>query len=196
MELANKYKTLLSTNGINTQLRLSHFFAQIHHESGLKLVRESCYYTKIEGLRKTFKTPFLGKYDSFVSQYLRNSEKCANYVYANRGGNGNVASGDGYKYRGGGYLQNTFKDMYQVLTNETGIDFVNNPDLILIEANALICALWYWNKHNLNSFADKDDLDAISDIINMGHPTAKKGDANGYVDRKEKLDYYKEIFKK
>ncbi len=191
MKLYQKYKTLLSNYGLNTLLRLAHFFAQIEHESGLKLVRESCYYTTTEGLRKTFKTPFAGKSDAFVSQYLRNSEKCANYVYANRGGNGNEASGDGFKFRGGGYLQNTFKEMYEWLTEQTGIDFIGNPDLILIEANALMCALAYWKVHKLNTFADKDDLDSISDIINIGHPTVKKGDANGYEKRKLLLAKYK-----
>lgn len=191
MKLYEKYKTLLSNYGLNTFLRLAHFFAQIHHESGLKLVRESCYYTTIDGLRKTFKTPFVGKSDAFVRQYLRNSEKCANYVYANRGGNGDEKSGDGFKFRGGGYLQNTFKQMYEWLTEQTGINFVENPDLILIESNALIAALAYWKSHNLNVLADKDNLDNISDIVNLGHPTVKKGDSNGFENRALLLNKYK-----
>lgn len=194
MNLNIKYKSLLNSYGINSPLRLAHFFAQIHHESNLELQRESCYYKTIEGLRKTFKSPFSGKSDAFVKQYLKNSEKCANYVYANRMGNGSEASGDGFKYRGGGFLQNTGKNMYAVLTRETKVDFISNPDLILLEANAMICALWFWKKHNINILADNDDLDAISDQINIGRDTVKIGDANGYQHRKQLLTHYKSEF--
>ena len=82
-------------------------------------------------------------------------------MYANRGGNGDQASGDGFKFRGGGFLQNTFLDGYEFLTVKTGIDFVNNPDLILVEANVMICAILFWNQNNLNQYADLDDLDAV-----------------------------------
>jgi putative chitinase len=191
MELYDKYKTLLNGYHINTPLRLAHFMAQIDHESGLKSVRESCYYKTIASLRSTFYSPFKAKSDGFVSGYLRNTEKCANYVYSNRGGNGNEDSGDGFKYRGGGMIQNTFKDGYRKLTKDTGIDFLGNPDLILVEANAMIAACNYWKGANLNKYADLDDLDAVSDLINKGRLTAAKGDTNGYADRKEKLDKWK-----
>jgi len=154
MKLYLKYKSLLNSYGVSTPLRIAHFMAQIEHESGLKLVRESVFYTTIKGLRATFKTPFLGKSDAFVTQYLRNSEKCANYVYANRMGNGNEASGDGFKYRGGGFLQNTGKSMYAELEKDTKIQLLENPDLILQEANAMICALHFWKKNNLNVSCD------------------------------------------
>lgn len=186
MELANKYKTLLEKNNINTPLRKAHFFAQIHHESGLKSIRESLYYKTIKGLRDTFYTPFKDKTDDFVSQYLRNSEKCANYVYANRGGNGNEASGDGFKYRGGGFIQNTFKNAYVNLAKDTNIPFDKNPDLITEEANAMIAALWFWNKNSLNKHADADDIKKVTKIINGGY--------NGLSHRTELLKKYKEIF--
>lgn len=194
LELTKKYTTLLDKYGVNTPLRLRHFWAQIEHESGLVSKRESVYYTTIQGLRRTFKTPFRGKSDAFVSQYLKNSVKCANYVYANREGNGSESSGDGYKYRGGGMLQNTFYNGFKKLKDSTGIDFVSNPDLILEEVNGLIGALDYWKSNNLNKYADKNDLDAISDIINMGRATNTVGDANGYKKRLEALKKYEKIF--
>lgn len=195
MELYEKYKTLFEKFDVNTNLRKQHFMAQADAECGLISKRESLYYTTISGLRKSFKTPFKGKSDAFVSQYLRNSVKCANYVYANRGGNGNEASGDGFKFRGGGWFQNTFRDGYEFLKSKTAIDFVSNPDLITIEANAVLCALLYWKENNLNQYADKDDLDSISDIINIGRKTIAKGDANGYEHRKECLKKWKSIIK-
>lgn len=191
MNFKKKYKTLLLGYYINTKLRYDHFMAQIEHESDLELVREGMYYKTIGSLRDTFKSPFKGKSDSFVSQYLRNPEKLANYVYANRNGNGNEASGDGWKYRAGGYLGVTGKGNYLVLSKDTGIDFVGNPDLILLEANSLISALWYWKNHNLNALADKDDLEGISDIINIGSRTKKIGDSNGFADRKSNYEKYK-----
>ena len=106
-------------------------------------------------------------------------------------GNGNQDSEDGYKYRGGGYIQGTGKDFYSNLSKATGIDFVNNPDLILIEENAITAALWFWKIHGLNELADKDNLDAISDIINIGHQTVKIGDANGFANRKDLLIKFK-----
>jgi putative chitinase len=157
---------------------------QTQAETNFKAVRESCYYTSIEGLRKTFYTPFNGKTDAFVSKYLRNTEKCANYVYANRGGNGNEASGDGFKFRGGGMFQTTFRNGYLKLTKDTRIDFLCNPDLILEEANAVVSALEYWKNTNLNKFADLNDIDAVSDLINKGRLTEAEGDTNGYAHRK------------
>lgn len=193
-ELSKKYKSLLDKKGINTPIRLAHFFAQLDHESNLVPKRESLYYTTTENARATFKTPFKGKTDVFVNSYLKNSIKMANYVYANRMGNGNEASGDGYKNRGGGYMQHTGADEMKILKARTGIDFVSNPDLLKEEANAIIAAIDFWNRRGLSSFADKDDLDGVSDLINIGKLTVTYGDANGFKKRKEKLNYYKAVF--
>lgn len=193
MNLYEKYKTIFEQYEVNTPLRIAHFMTQAEHESRFKLVRESLYYSSIDRLRLIFYSPFKGKTDSFVRQYLRNSEACANYVYADRMGNGDKYSGDGFKFRGGGWFQNTGRKMYQWLTDKTGIDFVGNPDLILEEPNAVLCALLFWDENDLNKHADLDDLDAVSDQINLGRQTIKEGDSNGYADRKLKLNKWKTI---
>lgn len=185
MKLLKKYKTLLNKYEINTPKRQAMFLAQIEHESNFKPKAESLYYTTVEGLRKTFYSPFKGMSDSFVALYLRNSEKCANYVYSKRMGNGSVGSGDGYRYRGRGFIQITGYNNYKALSEATGIDYVSNPDLLLNEADSMISALWFWSVNNLNKYADIGDLDAVSDIINIGRRTNLKGDANGYKHRKE-----------
>ena len=192
MELATKYKTLLNKNKVNTPLRLSHFFTQAEHESGLKLISENLNYSA-KGLRATFSRYFT---DLEAIKYQRKPQMIANRVYANRMGNGNEASGDGWKYRGRAFFQITGKNNYTLLSIFTGIDYVNNPDLLLNEADAMISALWYWNTNNLNKYADKDDLDAISDIINIGRKTDKYGDANGFAHRKELLAKYKKTYTK
>jgi putative chitinase len=180
MDLTIKYKTLLSNYNVNTKLRLAHFMAQIEHESGLKPIAENLNYSA-NGLRKTF-----GKYftDLEAIKYQRKPEAIANRVYANRMGNGNEASGDGFKYRGRGFLQNTGKNQYILLSKDTRIDFLNNPDLLLIEANAMIAALWYWQKNNLNVLADSNAINLITKRINGG--------LNGIEHRKELFEkYYK-----
>jgi len=193
MQLYEKYNTLFNNYGLTSALRTAHFMAQIDAESGLKPKRESLYFKTIEGLINTFYTPFKGKSVVFVSQYLKDSVKCANYVYANRGGNRNEASGDGFKFRGGGLIQRTFKDGYQRLKDKTGIDFVANPDFIIEEANAVLDALIFWKDNDLNRYADLDDLDAISDQINKGKQTVKEGDSNGYDKRQKCLIKWKQI---
>jgi len=102
-------------------------------------------------------------------------------------GNGDEASGDGFKYRAGGFLGTTFKNNYIDLEKATGIKCVDNPDLLLQEANALISALHFWKKNDLNSFADRDDLRGSTRVINGGF--------NGLSDRAKHLKVYKTIFK-
>ena len=194
MRLDQKYQSLLNSYHVNTPLRIAYFMGNIEAENVAGTPkRESLYYKTIDSLRKTFYTPFKGKSDAFVSQYLKNTEKCANYVYANRGGNGNEASGDGFKYRGGGGFQTTFFNGYLKLAKDTRIPFDKNPDLILEEANFIISALEYWKNNNLNQYADADNLDAIADIINIGHRTVKIADANGYDKRKECVEKWKSL---
>ena len=95
MNLNEKYKTLLNNSGINTPLRIAHFMAQIEHESNLKPIEESTNYSA-ERLLKIFPKYF----DQATSKlYERRPIQIANKVYANRMGNGNETSGDGYKYR-------------------------------------------------------------------------------------------------
>jgi putative chitinase len=190
MNFKVKYKTLLNAYFINTKLRYDHFMSQIEHESKLKLVRESLYYKTIAQARKAFLTPFKGKSDTFVKQYLFNTEKMANYVYSNRMGNGNEASGDGFKFRAGGYIGITGRSNYLRLSKDVRIDFMEDPDEILTEANSLISSLWFWKINNINKFADLNDLDAVSDAVNIGRQTKKEGDSNGFADRKLTYEKY------
>lgn len=183
MDLWNKYKTLLETNGVDSPLRLAHLFAQLEHESGLKSKKENLNYSAkrlLEVFPKYFKslteaTPFYG-----------NPKAIANRVYANRMGNGNEGSGEGFKYIGRGFLQITGKDNYKNLSEDTGIDFINQPDLLLEEANSMIAALWFWTKIDGNALADEDNLTKITKRINGG--------VNGFQHRKQLLIKYKELF--
>lgn len=173
--LYQKYKTLFNKHEVNTPLRIAHFMAQIEHESNLKPISENLNYSK-EGLLKTFPKYFTKEN---VDQYARKPEKIANKVYANRMGNKNEFSGDGWKYRGRGFIQLTGFNNYKALSEASKIDYVNNADLLLIEADALIAALWFWMNNKLNQIADQDDILLITKKI--------KGGLNGIDDRKKKL---------
>lgn len=192
LELSKKYKTLLNKYEVNTPLRLAHFFAQIKHESNLQPVSENLNYSQAV-LLKVFKKYFPTA--ESTKHYLKKPQKIANKVYANRMGNGDEESGEGWKYRGKGFIQITGKDNYRALTKDTGVDYLNNPDLLLNEADSMISALWFWGKIKANGFADKDNLDAISDLINIGRHTQAVGDANGFQHRKSSLIEMKKIFK-
>lgn len=184
MNLNDKYKTLLNSYHVNTPLRLAHFMAQIEHESGLKPIAENLNYSA-KGLATTFKKYFPTPADSL--RYERQPKLIANKVYANRMGNGSEDSGDGFKFRGRGFIQITGKDNYLVLSKDTKIDCFDNPDLLLEEANAMISALWFWNKNKLNDLADIDNCETITKRINGGF--------NGLAHRKELLLKWKKLIK-
>lgn len=184
VELTNNYKTIMGKYDMDTPLRLSHFWAQCFHESGLKPIQENLYYSE-NGLMTIFKKYFPTK--SSAVGFVKDPRKIANKVYANRMGNGDEASGDGYKYSGKGFIQITGKANYEALSKDINIDYVTYPEKLLTEPNALISALWFWNKHNLNAYADKDDIVSITKVINGGQ--------TGILDRKRLLVKYKEIFK-
>ena len=114
--LASKYKTLLDKYEVNTPMRLSHFFAQAHHESGLKPISENLNY-KADRLCKVFPKYFTNI--ELANQYEKQPVLIANRVYANRMGNGDEKSGDGYNYRGRGFFQITGKENYLNLSKST-----------------------------------------------------------------------------
>lgn len=182
IQLATKYATLLKTYGITTAKRKAMFFAQLDHESNLEPKVENLNYSA-ERLLQVFPKYFT-KND--VNDFARNPEKIANRVYSNRMGNGNQNSGDGYKFRGRGFIQLTGRNNYLLLSKDTGVDYVANPDLLLNEADAMVSACWFWQKNKINESADWGDVEGVTRIINGG--------SNGLADRKKKYEQYLKVF--
>jgi putative chitinase len=180
MSLIKKYSSLFEKYGVVTPLQQAHFMAQIHHESGLKPISENLNYSAAR-LRQVFPKYFPNP--AKANLYARKPQAIANRVYANRMGNGNEASGDAWRYRGRGFIQLTGKSNYQALSRDTGIDFVNNPDLLLQEANAMLGALWFWQRNKLSPIASADDIRKVTRIINGGQ--------NGIEHRIQLLTKYK-----
>lgn len=143
---------------VNTLLRLSHFLAQCGHESAnFRAVKENLNYSA-EGLNKTFKKYFPTL--EFAKDYARQPERIASKVYANRMGNGNEASKDGFKYLGRGFIQLTGKANYLEFDKSVPEDIMANPELVATKY-PLASAAWFWNKNGLNEIADKGATDAV-----------------------------------
>ena len=150
---------------LNTPHRLAAFIGQTGEESGgFKFFVENLNY-KAESLLRTWPTHFN---EENVNEYAHNPEKIANRAYANRGGNGDEESGDGWAYRGRGAIQITFKDNYEACSRDLGVDFISNPDALETPEGALASAAWYWKKHKLNHYVDNNDFTGLTKTINGG----------------------------
>lgn len=169
--------------GIDTPARLAAFLAQVAHESGnLSLVVENLNYSA-EGLRAIFPRYFADA--TTALEFARQSQRIANRVYADRMGNGDEASGDGWRFRGRGLIQVTGRANYAACGQALGLDLLASPELLEQPGPAARSAAWYWSSHGLNSYADKGDFDGVCDLINRGRKTAAEGDSIGWVDRKD-----------
>ena len=143
---------------LNTPLRLSHFLAQAGHESGgFKAVNENLNYGA-KGLLSIFKKYF--PTEEKAKLYERKPEKIANLVYGSRMGNGPEASGEGYKFRGRGYIQLTGKDNYKAFDAVVAESIVENPDLVATKY-PLLSAAWFFHKNGLHKIADQGATDAV-----------------------------------
>lgn len=152
-----------------TPLRAAHFFAQTGHETGeFKLFTENLNYSA-NGLKTVFNKYFPG---TLVESYASKPEKIANRVYGNRMGNGDEASGDGWKYRGRGALQLTGKDNYTAFSKYlNNPEVLTNPDLVSTDL-AFESAMFFFERNNLWTICDKgvDDvtITALTKRINGG----------------------------
>lgn len=172
----------MSSFGINTPLRQAHFLAQVGHESaGFAKVEEGLNYSENALIAMFGKriTAAQAKAYGRNAEHSANQKMIANIIYANRNGNGDVASGDGYRYRGRGLIQITGKANYAALSGQLSADVVANPDLLTENLHAAMSAAAWWKNHGLNELADLDDVTRITKVINGG--------TNGLDDRKSRL---------
>lgn len=150
---------------ITTPGRIAAFVAQIAHESAnFTALEESLYYRTPERIRTMWPTRVTSMQQA--ATLARNPQALANLVYANRNGNGDVASGDGWRYRGRGLIQLTGRGNYRAATQTRTRDYEANPELVATPQDACLTAAWYWAEHGCNAMADASNLDAITRIIN------------------------------
>ncbi len=169
---------------INTPLRLAHFLAQCGHESGqFRVVNENLNYGA-KGLLGIFKKYF--PTEAKAKEYERKPEKIANLVYASRMGNGPEQSGDGFKYRGRGFIQLTGKDNYTAFGKAIGENISATPDLVATQY-PLLSAAWFFNKNGLHKLADKG---ATPEVVTM----VTKRVNGGTIGLADRLKHFQEYY--
>jgi putative chitinase len=170
--------------GINTPLRLAHFLAQCGHESaGFKAVQENLNYSA-KGLNGIFKKYF--PTEASAAAYARNPQKIASKVYGGRMGNGPEPTGEGFKFRGRGYIQLTGKDNYRAFGNSINEDMTVNPDKVATHY-PLLSAAWFFSKNGLHRLADQGATDAVVTQITR----RVNGGTIGLADR---IKHFKEYY--
>jgi len=165
---------------ITSELRLAHFLSQCAHESGdFIFTNENCNYS-CSALQKVFPKHFSSV---TAEKYARDPKAIANRAYAGRMGNGNELSGDGYKYRGRGYIQITGRDNYEGFGEFIGEDCIKRPDLISL-TYPLQSAAWFFTSNNIWQLCDHGscslDVTAVTKRINGG--------TNGLADRLKRFN--------
>lgn len=159
--------TILPKYEINTAPRIAGFIAQVGHESlNFKVLEENLNYSA-DGLNKIFPKYFI-KVGLDANDYHRQPEKIANVVYANRMGNGNASSGDGWKHRGRGAIQLTGKDNYTAFAKTVNKSVDEVITYLGTKSGALESACWYWNSRNINAAADAGDIVKMTKLVNGG----------------------------
>ena len=150
---------------IDTLDRMSMFLAQCAHESA-RFVRlqENLNYS-VGGLLQTWPSRFTAQ---DAAEYAMRPSAIANRAYANRGGNGDEASGDGWRYRGRGPLQITLRNNYAECGEAIDVPLLDDPDLLLEPEAGALAAGWYWHRAGCNNVADEGDFEGVSGLVNRG----------------------------
>jgi len=169
---------------INTPLRLAHFLAQCGHESGgFKATQENLNYSA-KGLAGIFKKYF--PTEAAAAPYARQPQKIASKVYGGRMGNGPESTGEGYKFRGRGYIQLTGKENYTAFGKSIGEDIISNPDVVASKY-ALLSAAWFFSKNGLHKMADGGATDAVVTSIT-------KRVNGGTIGLPDRIKHFKEYY--
>jgi putative chitinase len=156
------------------------FLATLGHESAqLTVFSENLNYGAA-GLQATWPARFNAE---LALAYARQPERIANRVYASRGGNGDEASGDGWRFRGAGAIQLTFHDNQAACAEYFGIPVAQIGDWLRTPTGACRSAGWFWMVHRVSAYAVAGDFDGVCDMVNRGKKTAAVGDAIGYPQR-------------
>lgn len=176
---------------INTPQRVAAFMAQIDIESGGLRAREENLNYSAKRLTEVFPRHFR---DVDPNQYDRNPEKIANRVYRDRMGNGSEASGDGWRYRGRGFIQLTGKNNYSSFGKAMGMSAEEASKYMETSEGACMSAGWFWETNKLNAVADKGQIDEVSRIINAG-PGGSMASVHGLDKRRESYKRALDIFR-
>jgi putative chitinase len=169
---------------IDTAERVAAFIAQCQHESGnFRFFKENLNYSA-KALDAVF-GKYFARAGRDATEYERQPEKIANIVYADRMGNGDTDSGDGWSFRGRGLIQLTGRNNYTSFAEDNDMDVDDVPEYLETKKGAVHSAAWFWNKNKLNNYADEKDLKTMTKRINGGY--------NGLDDRIKHYDHALEV---
>lgn len=165
-ELVDAFNATFDRWGIETLRQQAAFIGQCGHESGnFRVLEENLNYAA-DRLMKIWPKRFPSL--EVAQPYHRNPRKIANKVYANRMGNRDEASDDGWRFRGSGWVQLTGHDNFFHFGKAMGVDFVMKPDLVRTPEYAAQSAGWFWSTHKCNQIAESGDWKALTKRINGG----------------------------
>lgn len=170
---------------INTPARVAGFIAQCGHESGgFKVLSENLNYSA-DALNKIF-PKYFERAGRNAQEYHRQPEKIANVIYANRMDNGDTASGDGWRFRGGGLIQLTGRHNYTKFAAAMKMDIEEAVEYVRTKKGALDSACWFWDENNINKYCDSGDILGMTKRINGG--------TIGLEDRKKHWEHALHVF--
>ena len=185
IQVVNELESVMREFNISNPFRLAHFLAQTAHESGnFRYVRENLNYSA-EGLLRTF-PKYFSKETAPI--YARKPEMIANIVYESRMGNGNRNTGDGWRYRGRGYLGLTGKANYKAFGDFIGVDLVKDPDLVATKY-ALTSAGWFFEMRKLWKICDQ----GVGDEVIVRVSKLINGGTIGLADRRSKTKVFTDL---
>ncbi len=173
VQFAGPLSSAMSEFGIDTPLRQAAFLAQVAHESAELSALEECLAYSPSRIMDVFPRHVSSWQDA--DRLSKSPERLANRVYASRNGNGDEASGDGYRYRGRGLIQLTGRDNYRLAASALHLPLLDQPELLIKPEHAARSAAWFWFSRGCNALADAGNFLAITKKINGG--------TNGYTDR-------------
>lgn len=169
---------------IDTVERVAGFIAQCGHESrDFSVLTENLNYSA-SALNKIF-PKYFRRAGRDANEYHRQPQRIANVIYADRMGNGDPMSGDGWKYRGGGVLQLTGHNNYAAFGASIGMTAAEATDYVRTKEGALESACWFWKENNINRYCDKQDIVGMSKAINGG--------THGLDDRKDRYTHAMDV---
>lgn len=172
---------------IDNVKRLTAFLSQALHESAnFTHMEENLFYSTPERIRQVF--PSRVKSLDDARTLARNPQALANRVYSERLGNGDEASGDGWKYRGRGIFQLTGKANYHLASVAINVDYVKAPELVALPEHACLTAAHYWVDNGCNQLADFGDLRSVTARINGHAMLGLQGRATLYLQVMEAMN--------
>ena len=169
--LVDPFNETFQRFGITTPAQQASWIGQCGHECGnFRIMEENLNYRAATLLKLFPKTPkrAWGFTPEEAAAYEKQPRKIANRIYGNRMGNRDEASGDGYRFRGSGFLQLTGHSNFFHAGKALGVDFVMEPELVRTPKYAAQTAGWFWQTHNLNQYADNRDFVTMTKRINGG----------------------------